>query len=417
MNDEKIFIAFVLTAVFSFLVGLEIKTYKKENHSSKEGNYFFGTTRTFTFVGILGFVMYIMDREEFIPYTALLLSISGIYAVFYMKKLEEGRHSVLPYLVSILVYAFGPLSLEFSYWLPALLFVTLIFILNAKPLIERMTVGLDSYEIETFGKMILLSAVILPLLPNREIVPYIPLSPFKIWLAVVVISAISYGGYIAQKYIFPDKGYFVTGIIGGTYSSTATTVVLARKGGREGKNPIVEAAMIAATSMMYIRLIVVAAVFNMDVAYSLAIPFILLAAGSFAVSALLMAGERKEGKKSDFVDDNPLELGTAFLFAILFVAMMVLTRYVTQEYGGAGLQILSFVVGFTDIDPFVLSLLTGKYMVSHAEIVSSVMIAAGSNNLLKAIYAVWFGKFADTYRAASVIALLGVVTIVWAVKL
>jgi hypothetical protein len=91
--------------------------------------------------------------------------------------------------------------------------------------------------------------------------------------------------------------------------------------------------------------------------------------------------------------------------------MMLLTQYVTQDYGKSGLEILSFIVGFTDIDPFVLSILTGKFSVTSVQIVAAIMIAAGSNNLLKAIYALWFGGVKNSYKSALWISLLGVVTI------
>jgi uncharacterized membrane protein (DUF4010 family) len=263
--------------------------------------------------------------------------------------------------------------------------------------------------------MVLLSAVILPLLPDTKVIPYLPISPFKLWMAVVVISGISYGGYLVQKYVFPSKGYFLTGIFGGTYSSTATTVVLARKAKKsENNNSVITAAIIAATSMMYLRLIVVALVFNAAIARSLVLPFIVLAAGGLLIAVFYMKSESQSRVRTDFVDKNPLELGTAFLFAVLFVVMMVLTSFVMQHYGSNGLKVLSFAVGFTDIDPFVLSVLTGKYSVAGTEFSSAIMIAAGSNNLLKAVYAVWFGGWKGGIHSAVWIASLGLVTIVWA---
>ena len=315
------------------------------------------------------------------------------------------------------VYGLGPLSVIYPLWMPSLLFVLIVFILNAKGRIHRVSLGINPYEFETLGKMVLLSAVILPLLPDSNIIPYVPLSPFKIWLAVVVISAISYGGYIAQKYFFPNKGYFLTGIIGGTYSSTATTVVLARKAAALGGSPVLDASIVAATSMMYLRLIVVAAIFNITVAETLLPPFLLLSVVGLGMAFLLLRQTTLQAEGGEFVDRNPLELGTAFLFAALFVIMMVLTRYVVKSYGTGGLELLSFVVGLTDIDPFVLSLLTGKYSVTLTQIASAVMIAAGSNNLLKAAYALWFGKASTTWRSALAIALLGVATILWALWL
>ena len=94
--------------------------------------------------------------------------------------------------------------------------------------------------------------------------------------------------------------------------------------------------------------------------------------------------------------------------------MMLLTSFVMQHYGNNGLKVLSFAVGFTDIDPFVLSVLTGKYSVAETEFASAIMIAAGSNNLLKAAYALWFGGWKGGARSAFWIALLGVATITWA---
>lgn len=364
-----------------------------------------------TFIGVLGFIFYRIDPVHLIPYVAVMILFSGLFALFYRKSLDEGHPGILLYVVMLCVYAFGPLSQIFPLWAPALLFVTVVFVLNAQHAIDRFIQGVDTYEFETLGKMVLLSAVILPLLPDKEVISWLPLSPFKIWLAVVVISAISYGGYIAQRYFFPNKGYFLTGIIGGTYSSTATTVVLARKAVAVGGSRVIDAAIVAATSMMYLRLIVVAGIFNMTIARMVAIPFTMLALIGFGFSAWLLRGKGQSAGEVEVADRNPLELGTAFVFALLFVVMMILTDYVTKHYGNIGLEILSFLVGFTDIDPFVLSLLTGKYAVAGEHVASAILIAAGSNNLLKALYALWFGRGGHTGRAALLLALLGVATI------
>ncbi len=405
-------IHFVLTLTFGFLVGLEIRSYKEHFHPDKPQD-FFGTARTYTFVAMLGYLLYRLDPKGLILYTAVLIGLTLLYAIFYIGKVKEGHHSILLYLVMLAVYILGPLTQRFPLWLPALLFVLIVFLLNAKSAISRFALNVNTYEFETMGKMVLLSAVILPILPDRDVLPYIPLSPFKIWLAVVVISAISYGGYLAQKYLFPNRGYFLTGIIGGTYSSTATTVVLARKARQIGGNPIIDAAIIAATSMMYIRLAIVALIFNQEVGMKLLIPFAVFALlGMLSSLFYFHSGKRALGTP-DFVDNNPLELKTAFVFAFLFVLMMIITEYVTHHYGGGGLRLLSFLVGFTDIDPFVLSILTGKYSLSMHQVLAAIVIAAGSNNLLKALYALWFGGVKIAWRSALWITLLGVATIIY----
>lgn len=406
-------IHFILTATFGFLVGLEIRTYR-EHVSADKPREFFGTARTYTFVAMLGYIFYRLDPDRLILYATVLGALTLLYALFYYSKLkEEGRHSILLYLVLLAVYSFGPLSQRFPLWMPALLFVLIVFLLNAKSAIVRFALNVNTYEFETLGKMVLLSAVILPILPDTKVVPYIPLSPFKIWLAVVVVSAISYGGYLAQKYFFPNRGYFLTGIIGGTYSSTATTVVLAQKARQMGGNPLIDAGIIAATAVMYLRLIVIALVFNFSVGLKLLVPFLIFAGLGIFSSLLYIRQGKRAVTPPEFVDNNPLELKTAFAFAILFVLMMMLTSYVTHHYGTEGLRVLSFFAGLTDIDPFVLSILTGKYAVSIDQVVAAIVVAAGSNNLLKALYALWFGGVKTLWRSSSWIALLGVMTILY----
>ena len=404
----------IITSAFSLLIGLEIKTYNLKAGESAQ-KFIFGTARTYTFIGIIGYISYKLEPVHFTVYSIILASFSLLFALLYYQKLKEGQQSILLYTVMLCVYAFGPMTELFPLWMTALLFVLIVFIVNANRTLYRFTNDINVNEFETLGKMVLLSAVILPLLPDTKVIPYLPISPFKLWMAVVVISGISYGGYLVQKYVFPSKGYFLTGIFGGTYSSTATTVVLARKAKKsENNNSVITAAIIAATSMMYLRLIVVALVFNAAIARSLVFPFIVLAAGGLLIAVFYMKSESQSRVRTDFVDKNPLELGTAFLFAVLFVVMMVLTSFVMQHYGSNGLKVLSFAVGFTDIDPFVLSVLTGKYSVAGTEFSSAIMIAAGSNNLLKAVYAVWFGGWKGGIHSAVWIASLGLVTIVWA---
>ncbi|MEJ2644787.1 MAG: DUF4010 domain-containing protein, partial [Gammaproteobacteria bacterium] len=89
---------------------------------------------------------------------------------------------------------------------------------------------------------------------------------------------------------------------------------------------------------------------------------------------------------------HPLEVTTAAVFALLFVAFAAITHVVIARFGTGGLHVLSVCVGFTDIDPFVLSLLAGKFQVGVAQISAAVIVASGSNNLLKAGYALALGR-------------------------
>ncbi|WP_457747578.1 hypothetical protein [Sulfurimonas sp.] len=189
-------IHFLVVTVFSFLIGLEVKSYRSQIEKEEKQRYFFGDVRTFSFVGILGFVLFKIDAQTPLLYLAGFLNIAMLYALLYHKNLKEQKRSILLFVVMLLVYSFGPLVQTQALWMTALLYVSIVFILNSNRALEKYLKNINISEFETLGKMVLLSAVILPLLPDTKNIPYIPLSPFKIWLAVVVISAISYGGYI-----------------------------------------------------------------------------------------------------------------------------------------------------------------------------------------------------------------------------
>ncbi|WP_457562801.1 MgtC/SapB family protein [Caminibacter pacificus] len=398
---------FFIVVALSFLVGLELKAYRLH----KEPKPHLGSARTYTFIGIIGFVFYKISLNLYITG---FITLSVLYAIHYYFKNEEQRTSILSFLIMAIVYSFGALiNIYQNIWMPALLFVLIVFILNYKSYLGRALNEINEKEFETLGKFVLLSAVILPILPNTPI-KTIGISPFKIWLVVVVISAISYGSYLAQKFIFKNKGYLLTGIFGGLYSSTATTVVLSKKALSINASgnilSIINSAIIIATSMMYLRLLVIAFIFNSEVARKILIPMVLFALIGVIISFFLY--KKNVATDAPIDDRNPLELGTAFVFAFLFVAMMVITHYVTSHFGNVGLKILSFIIGFTDIDPFVLSLLTGKFHITLNDIASAIVIAAGSNDILKAIYALVFSKkIAKT--SAFWLFVLGVLTIIY----
>ena len=400
---------FALTAVFSFLIGLEIKTYRLQFHA-QETAHTIGSARTYTFLGIIGYLFCIVD-DSFAVYIAGLAGFTLLFALFYVQQLKEKKSAILLYLVALIVYSFGPLVIRYPLWFPSLLFVLTIFVLNAKQSLYELTQHINAGELETLGKMVLLSAVILPLLPHEKVVPFLPLSPFEIWFAVVIISAISYGGYIVKKYFFRQKGYLLAGIVGGLYSSTATTVVLSHKAKALGTMPVLTASIIAASSMMYLRLVVIAAIFNRPVAASLLLPFAVFFLAGVAIVLLYARNRASAGSDVQLIDNNPLELGTAFLFGGLFIAMMALTQSVTAHFGTGGLNLLSFLVGFTDIDPFVLSILTGHEAIGDTQVVSAIMIAAGSNNILKAFYVLWFGGIKGGLHASVWLTVLGMTTI------
>ncbi|MDO8928175.1 MAG: DUF4010 domain-containing protein, partial [Bacteroidota bacterium] len=248
-------------------------------------------------------------------------------------------------------------------------------------------------EFITLAKFIAFAGIILPLLPEANISEQIPISPYHLWLAIMVVSGISYCSYLLKKFVFPDSGIFLTGLLGGIYSSTATTIILARQNKNELSGLQTVSAIMIANGMMYLRILFLAFIFNREVAGMLAIPFIVM----FLITFLLSKFIDRKNQKTDNAevqeinlasDKNPLEFRTAAIFGVLFVVFALVTDFVLKTYGRSGVTNLAFAVGVTDIDPFLLNLLQQKSGIDQMTIVLAILNATNSNNLLKMLYSV-----------------------------
>jgi len=185
--------------------------------------------------------------------------------------------------------------------------------------------------------------------------------------------------------------------------------VLARRAGADpAAASRAQAGIILATALMYPRILVVIGVFNVNLALGLAPPLLALAVIGLALAAwqYRRAGA-SHGAAAAQPPRNPLELNAAALFAVLFVVISVLSSWVKSRFGEAGIDVLAAVVGVTDIDPFVLSIAQGVAApLSVAGAATAVLIAAASNNLLKAGYAAAFAGVRASLPAAGALVFL-----------
>jgi uncharacterized membrane protein (DUF4010 family) len=261
--------------------------------------------------------------------------------------------------------------------------------------------------------------------PLWGVLAALPVTPRQIWLAVVITTAISYLGYVLQTYLYPRKGLLLAGLVGGLYSSTATVVVLARRSrGTSESADEMATAIVLAVSMMYLRLLALVAIFRFSAAFVVG-PALLALSGLSAGYALWLRRRRPApapavvspapkatgdvGVAERALRRNPLELNAALLFAVLFAVVSFVTKYVLDAFQDGGLRAMSFVVGFSDITPFVVSLLQGDFGLGDRQIVQAVIIASASNNVLKMAYTYLLGTRRTAHLAA--VGLLGLVAL------
>jgi uncharacterized membrane protein (DUF4010 family) len=402
--------AFLQTLALSFLLGLSLREY----YVVAKKTQFFGSTRTCTLVGMLGFALFQLQPGGWL-YLGGLLALAALLAVYYAARIAAGQPGLIGIMIAFLSYLIGPIALSFPDWFLILFTISALFVLNAKERINRLTETLGNEEIISLGKFLALSGVILPLTPDAPIAAFVPVSFHQTWLAVVVVSGISYLGYLVQTYLLRGQGIVLTGAIGGVYSSTATTLVLARQSQDwpTGSNAPA-ASIVLATAVMYLRLLTVVGIFNLPLCLSVMPGFFSLATVSGGMAFWLVRGNSTSSRPMAWQrPKNPLELTSAILFAFLFVVIATVTKFTIALYASRGLQWVAFLSGFADIDPFVLSLLQGG-LSSTQGIAKAVVIAAASNNLLKAVYALVLAERRTGWLAGGLLAGLGAATLAYA---
>ena len=394
---------FIMTALISFIIGLELHGYRRANKQDLG----FGTTRTFTLIGISGFVLYMLDGQLMI-YTAGLLGLMALLGIYYHQRSREHSYSLISPLVGLLTYLIAPVLARFPDWFSVLYVVTILLMLGEKPRIRRFSDTFRGEEIVTFSKFMIMVGVVLPLLPNRQIASFVTVTYYQVWLALLVVSGLSYVSYLAQTYVFKNKGLLLTGLFGGLYSSTATTVLLGRRARVMQPTYQITQAIILATAMMYLRLLLLIFFLGHVVeTRHLLMPFLAFIAASLLAVWLLSRIPAVAGAQvSGLPLSHPLEFKIALIFTLLFVVFAAGTSIVSGRFGESGLQFLSFVIGLTDIDPFILSLLEGRFQIAETQLIAAIIIASGSNNLMKAIYAVVLGRNRFTVMAAGWLVLL-----------
>jgi uncharacterized membrane protein (DUF4010 family) len=179
-------------------------------------------------------------------------------------------------------------------------------------------------------------------------------------------------------------------LLGGAYSSTVTTVVLARRAARENRPRVFAGATLIASGMMYLRLAGLVTLFNRSLITVLGAPFAILALAALLIGWVWtrLPDAHAGPVEREFEPKNPLELSAALFFAALFLAMLVATHLVATYLGKAGVYSLAALMGVTDVDPFIMGMTqAGGTTTSLTVAAAAILIAAASNNLVKGIYA------------------------------
>jgi uncharacterized membrane protein (DUF4010 family) len=375
----------VLVLFLSFLIGLE-----REERKAAGGPYSFGGVRTFPLIGLIGYSAALISGPQMLPLAIGFLVVAGFLLVSYWHKISTAEAAgVTTEMSGLATFLVGALVCYDHLWIATTLGVASLLLLDLKAALEKLAARIAPNEILTFAKFLFLSGVILPILPNQEFSQF-HINPFKTWLVVVAISAISYASYVLQKLTKGQGGVVLAALLGGAYSSTVTTVVMARRAKLEQHPHLFAGGILMACGVMYVRLVILLALFNRQLMALLYIPFLAVAVLAVGGGWLWTrrADRNTQEVRREFEPKNPLDLVTAFLFAALFLVMLIATQLAVTYLGRTGVNTLAAIMGVSDVDPFIMGLTQAAGKLTPFPVAAAaVAIAASSNNVVKGIYA------------------------------
>ncbi len=346
----------------------------------------FAGTRTFTLITLLGYLAALIQKNVpfFLPaalFGFVLLVITAYAYKLYLQKHRGATTEVtalLSFMLGVMVY-YGHTG--FAVFLAVIIVVFLEF-KSRFVLFER---HVEKKDIQAAVLFLLLTFVVLPVLPNRTIDAWHVFNPYQTWLMVVLVAGISFVGYVAVKILGPKRGIYLTGIFGGLISSTAVSITLSKLYATRRQFLRNYAGGIAiASTLMYLRVLIEASVFNFDLAKVLLFPYLAAAGTGLAFVYYLYITTRTHAKEEVAEQSNPLEISEALKLGLLFGFILGSLGFFNEHFGNAGVYAVSALSGLTDVDAITLSLSRLAYgKLSPQAAVYGIVIATTVNSFMK----------------------------------
>jgi uncharacterized membrane protein (DUF4010 family) len=411
LNYELLY-GFLVALGIGILVGIE-----RERDQNRKEEFRVAGVRTFTLISLLGATAGLIFQYNAMFSVAVFAGVIILVASgYYLSSVRGQSLGQTTEIAELLVFALGYLSFfPATRSISVMIAIVAALTLALKEHIHGFAREIKEYELLDTLKFAVITFIILPILPDQTIDAWGIFNPRQIWLFVVLVSGVSYLGYILIKVLGVNRGSAITGFLGGLSSSTALTTAMARRAKEDHDllKPSVFAAVIAST-VMFPRTLFEIAVLNPGLNDRL-IPFALLMFFAGIIASLFIIKPRENiTKKIDL--KTPFALKPALKFAAILLLILALQHFALQVYGTKGVYLISFFSGLVDVDPVALSSakMAAEGSLTETVALNSILIAAISNTLMKTFYAYILGgkEFGRLFaRAATAIVAAGALSI------
>jgi uncharacterized membrane protein (DUF4010 family) len=384
LDEQQTFYHLGVALAIGLLIGVERGWKERE---AGEGDRVAGL-RTFGLIGLLGGGSALIAGE----YGVLVLgftfvALAGVLTSAYVANLgrRADNAGVTSLIAALLTFVLGALAMLQDVVPAVAAAVVTTLLLDVKPILHRWVSAIEGNELRAGLKLLLISVVMLPVLPNRGYGPWQALNPYEIWWMVVLIAAISFAGYLAVKLAGAHRGALFTGLFAGLASSTALTLHFARVAAREPRMaPTLATGILLACGTMFPRMMIIAVLINWSLLRASLLP---IAAMTFVVYAAALWFMRTASRELETRApmENPLELRVAVTFGVVLAVVLLMTKALESWLGHAGLMLLAAVSGIADVDAITLSLARASRGGDLTVVaVTGLVIGAAVNSLVKA---------------------------------
>ncbi len=371
----------------------------------------FAGIRTFPLISLLGFIAALLgDNYSIYIFITGFLVFGLIVAIEYYITAAKGNLGGTTELTLLLVYLLGGMV----YWdyilFSAAIGVIITMFLSMKTKFRAFAGKIDEEDIFATVKFAIITLIILPLLPDRTFDPLNVLNPLKIWYLVVLISAISFIGYVLFKIIGTKKGVLVLSLLGGLASSTAVTLSFSQ---RSKESPALSndfgSGILLATTVMYPRVLFIVFLLNPNVGVQLLFPIFILIGICLYMSLYIWKNSHK-GNEENIKLTNPFKLFFAIKFGLVFSIILFISSLANKYLGDGGVYLATFIGGIASLDAAILSVMGISNNVTYGNVLSSsILIAIAANTIFK-IFVIGFSGSKElrtyTFKAFAAIILI-----------
>ncbi|UVC17930.1 MgtC/SapB family protein [Mesorhizobium onobrychidis] len=350
--------------------------------------------RTFGISGLLGGILAAL-ADALGAVSVLVGGFIAFAAIFAWYKAREAAQdedfSVTGVIAGLGVFALGALSVAGDYRAAAAGGAALAAVLASREILHGLLKRLTWIELRSALILAVMTAIVLPLLPNRTMDPWGGFNPWEVWFLTVLMASISFAGYVAVRVLGTRRGLLVSSLVGAVVSSTAVTMALARNAASASNpRPLAGAASLAAM-VSVLRVCAVVLILEPSVFGAVGIPAIGAALAFAACGAFMLAHDQGKREKGALAR-NPFELGPLLLFALLFAVVATASAALAVQFGGRGLLATSALAGTFDVDVSVLSALRlVKHSVPVGTVGQAVLVALVANAIGRLSLAVFAG--------------------------